>query len=224
MSKLDTELKNVTKRDFLFKIWEVQNTGNKFLGYEFGGVFGKWVIELIDGKNLPKTHFSYLKEKHIFVSSGPVTYTDSVNGKTATKEKLTFVGSVGREYSGPQNETRVMREIIASAPVLPELGEKGKTWSAYWLIALLISQQEIEADMVKSYTEKHGNQEKLAYALANFRRMSPTMLNESYAKLHDSPVVAKTAKTPKTGKAQPVDTENLTAIGVALAQAETVVA
>lgn len=219
MSTLDTEKKSIVLRDYLLALWDSQQTKNRFTLYAVGSTFGKWAVEFIDGKEMPKKHFIYLTEKHACVSIGPVIYKDTVTGKQVTKDSLSFVTSASHEYNGPVAETSFIKAFISGAPILPSLKEK--SWANYWAMALLIAQHDMEQEHVKSYTEKFLNKEKLEYALANFRQQSPMQLEQSYMALHNAQ--PKTVKD-KTGKIQPIDTAELTALVAAFNQAETVTA
>jgi hypothetical protein len=218
----DTEKKSIVLRDYLLALWDSQQTKNRFTLYSVGSTFGKWAVEMLDGKEMPKKHFIYLTEKHACVSIGPVVYKDTVTGKQVTKDSLSFVTSASHEYNGPVAETAFIKQFISSAPILPSLKEK--SWANYWTMALLIAQHDMEKEHVKAYTEKFLNKDKLEYALTHFRQQSPMQLEQSYMALHNASQPVKANKTAKTGKTQPVDVTELTAIGVALANAETVTA
>lgn len=207
--------KNFTHKDMMESLWSAQEgLISRYDLFTNSASFGKWAIEMLDGAKLPKKHFLFIGQKADVVPTDKVTFKNAVTGEPI---------ETGKEVRFTASWRLQAEKLAAYQKAVKGLFNGLKTWESYWVVASLLKWGILTESDVKDYAPHCGNPDKLSYALKNFKAMSPAQLEVSYIKAHGDNQPVKTAKkSTKNGKIQPVETETLTAIGVAIANSETV--
>ncbi len=215
MSTLNDTKKNgnLLLGDIENAIWELQDKRDYGRVVALGSV-GKYAIQLVtakdfypikpDGEKSDKKlpHYVYLTQKEEVTAKGVGIVTGQPHDFNATQ-------SFKVDKVNPRKALQAYMGLFS---------RNKASWRNFWRLAIAISLGFDSVDESTGLRKDYGlqNDDKLAFAVKHCQKMNPAMLEREYIRQHGN------AQDAQTGKAQPVETENLTAIGVAIAQSEIV--